>query len=156
MAVKTMFNDMEISTVQNNVVRLTQAQYDALPDTKNRDNKLYIIEDTDNLIPSDEITYDNTVSGLTAANVQDAIDESHLHFECGVKDITRLADSSVYVQITFNKPFNEIPSVMTTMDAELFDDVTHGVRYVTRTSFSIYVRAGNEGNVRIHWQAIGK
>ena len=60
------------------VVTLTTAQYNALtPEQKADPTKIYFITDA----PSSdwqafEIDYDNTLSGLTADNVQDAIDET--------------------------------------------------------------------------------
>ena len=77
---------------------VTQAEYDALPDSKLTDGILYAISDgevnivndvevngtsvvTDGVaevtVPEDasDLSYDNTDSGLTATNVQDAIDE---------------------------------------------------------------------------------
>lgn len=59
------------------VVRLTQSQYDALPDTKLTDNKIYLITDggANSGWPAEKIYYYNGTSGLMADNVQDAIDE---------------------------------------------------------------------------------
>lgn len=58
---------------------LTQAEYDALPDSKYTDDKIYMISDSGNAEigggSADGITYDNTESGLEATNVQGAVDE---------------------------------------------------------------------------------
>ena len=59
-------------------VQLTQAQYDELVNTGTVDaNTTYFITDANNTTASYAagVTYDNTDSGLTATNVQDAIDE---------------------------------------------------------------------------------
>ena len=58
-------------------VILTKAQYDALPASKESDNKLYFIMDWRDSTVDDasNIGYDNTLSGLAANNLQDAIDE---------------------------------------------------------------------------------
>lgn len=61
------------------VVYLTQAEYDALPASKLTDGKIYKVKTT-GVVPggsadASDVEYDNTTSGLTADNVQDAIDE---------------------------------------------------------------------------------
>lgn len=61
------------------VVYLTQAEYDALPASKLTDGKIYKVK-TSGVVPggstnASDVEYDNTTSGLTADNVQDAIDE---------------------------------------------------------------------------------
>ena len=53
---------------------LTQAEYDALPDTKYTDGIEYFITDAEPLDAS-TIAYDNTASKMTATNVQAGIDE---------------------------------------------------------------------------------
>ena len=53
---------------------LTQAEYDALPDTKYTDGIEYFITDAEPLDAS-TIAYDNTTSKMTATNVQAGIDE---------------------------------------------------------------------------------
>lgn len=62
-----------------NAVRviLTKEQYDALPASKNSDNKLYFITNWKDPSVDDasNISYDNTTSELLASNLQDAIDE---------------------------------------------------------------------------------
>lgn len=45
MSVKTMYKGKEISGVDNNVVVLTHDEYNALPDTKLNDGKIYVIKD---------------------------------------------------------------------------------------------------------------
>ena len=61
------------------VVYLTQAEYDALPASKLTDGKIYKVKTT-GVVPggsadASDVEYDNTTSGLQADNVQDAIDE---------------------------------------------------------------------------------
>lgn len=61
------------------IVYLTQAEYDALPASKLTDGKIYKVKTTGVVpggsIDASDVEYDNTTSGLTADNVQDAIDE---------------------------------------------------------------------------------
>ncbi len=54
---------------------VTQAQYDALPASKNTDGVVRYITDADTVGDASAIDYDNTTSGLSATDVQDAIDE---------------------------------------------------------------------------------
>lgn len=60
-------------------VELTQAQYDALPASKMSDNVNYFITDglnhTTGVVSAENVIYDNTSSGMTATNVQGAVDE---------------------------------------------------------------------------------
>lgn len=42
---------------------------------------------TQGTFPADRVSYDNTVSGLTATDVQGAVDEMHTNFQAGVDDI---------------------------------------------------------------------
>ena len=58
-------------------IELTQAQYDALVQTGQVDpDKVYFITDANpSCFSAENIDYDNTGSGLSATNIQDAIDE---------------------------------------------------------------------------------
>ena len=57
------------------VLEMTKAEYDALPDAKKMDGTVYMITDDDGGWEAERSTYDNTTSGLTATNVQSALDE---------------------------------------------------------------------------------
>ena len=67
----------DIGIGADNEVELTQAEYDALPDSKYNDNVNYFITDLDdeNDYVARSIRYDNSSSRLKAKNTQDAIDE---------------------------------------------------------------------------------
>lgn len=55
---------------------LTEAAYEALPSTKESDNVDYYLTDADSTVATaEDIPYDNTDSGMTATNVQGALDE---------------------------------------------------------------------------------
>ena len=58
-----------------NIVYLRQAEYDALPDTKYTDNVEYRIIDAGVRGSAENVSYDNSKSGLAAKNVQGAVDE---------------------------------------------------------------------------------
>lgn len=60
----------------SNMVALTQAEYNALSTAQKNNGNFYFITDADpSYFSAENIDYDNTDSGLTATNVQDAIDE---------------------------------------------------------------------------------
>ena len=69
-------NATQTSVAQNfkRTVTLTSAEYAQLSAAEKTADIVYIITD-DNAIPADDVDYDNTTSGLSATNVQDAIDE---------------------------------------------------------------------------------
>ncbi len=59
-----------------NMVALTQAEYDSLTTAQKNNGNFYFITDADpSYFSSENIDYDNTDSGLTATDVQAAIDE---------------------------------------------------------------------------------
>ena len=64
----------------DNTVQLTQAQYDALSQAEKLNGTTYYITDGQNITTASVVTYDNTASGLTATNVQGAIDEICTNF----------------------------------------------------------------------------
>ena len=80
-----------------NVVYLTQAEYDELPDTKLTDDVEYRITDAGVRGSAENVSYDNSVSGLDAKNMQEAVDklndsltnENHESFNFGIKDGVR-------------------------------------------------------------------
>lgn len=59
------------------VLEMTKAQYEALPAAKQNDGTIYLITDGDGGWEAEDVSYDNTESGLTATNVQDAVDEAY-------------------------------------------------------------------------------
>lgn len=62
----------------DNAVELTQAEYDALDDSKLTNNVEYRITDAGiNEATASNVSYDNSVSGLEATTVQGAIDKTH-------------------------------------------------------------------------------
>lgn len=65
----------EFKNANSPVMELTKAQYDALPESVKNDGTIYLITDGTGGWEAEDSVYDNTESGLTATNVQDAIDE---------------------------------------------------------------------------------
>ena len=58
-----------------NIMYLTQAEYDALPESKESDGVEYRITDAGTMAGAENVGYDNSKSGIEAVNVQDAIDK---------------------------------------------------------------------------------
>lgn len=58
------------------VLEMTKAEYDTLPEAKKMDGTVYMITDDTGGWEAENSVYDNTQSGLTATNVQDALDEA--------------------------------------------------------------------------------
>lgn len=69
-------NATQTTVAQNfkRTVTLTSAQYSQLSAAEKAADIVYIITD-DNAISAEDVEYDNTTSGLTATDVQDAVDE---------------------------------------------------------------------------------
>lgn len=65
--------------VDDKTVELTQAEYDALTPAEKMNGTTYYITDGQGggggASSADDVSYDNISSGLTATNVQDAVDE---------------------------------------------------------------------------------
>ena len=64
-----------IRKIMGRDVDLTQAEYDALPESKNSDGKNYYIYDSDITVTAEEVGFDGSASGSTAVNSQQALDE---------------------------------------------------------------------------------
>lgn len=60
----------------SNVVKLTQAEYDALPNDKLSDDNIYLITDS-GALTAENLFYDDAETGLGVNNVQDAIVEQN-------------------------------------------------------------------------------
>jgi len=75
--VKTLIGTMIADAIEDNFIELTQAEYDALPETKYSDNVNYFIIDAgnvDEIRNSTDITFNPGASGISATNVQTALD----------------------------------------------------------------------------------
>ena len=59
----------------SDIMYLTQAEYDALPESKLTNGVEYRITDAGTMAGAENVGYDNSKSGLEAVNVQDAIDK---------------------------------------------------------------------------------
>lgn len=96
------------------VLEMTKAEYDALPEAKKMDGTVYMITDDTGGWEAERSVYDNTTSGLTATNVQDALDEiagdvSAIHNLKRVKVYEAQVDistSSTDISFTFPSDFH--------------------------------------------------
>ena len=89
-------------------LEMTKVQYDALPEAKKMDGTVYMITDDDGGWEAERSTYDNTASGLTVDNVQDALDELNsnivynkllkhkIQIQVQLNDVTRIDTNAVY------------------------------------------------------------
>ena len=97
----------------SNIVALTQAEYNALSTAQKNNGNFYCITDADpSYFSAENIDYDNTDSGLSAINIQDAIDEVDSKIPT-ISDFIRLEDVTIgtitigsngYVNITSYRP----------------------------------------------------
>lgn len=75
--VKALIGTMIADAIEDNFIELTQAEYDALPDSKYTDNVSYFITDagsSDDIKNANTITFNPGVTGISSSNVQDALD----------------------------------------------------------------------------------
>ena len=71
-----MHQDVPYSGSNNEIVYLTQLEYDALTTAQKKNGKVYFVTDLNNpVLNAAGISYDNTNSSLIADDVQEAIDE---------------------------------------------------------------------------------
>lgn len=64
-----------IRKIMGRDVDISQAEYDALPESKNSDGKNYYIYDSDIAVTAEEVGFDGSTSGSTSINSQQALDE---------------------------------------------------------------------------------
>lgn len=62
-------------TLEDSFVELTQAQYNALSTTQKNNGTTYFVTDAGDISTANNVEYNNGNSGLSATNVQGAIDE---------------------------------------------------------------------------------
>lgn len=87
-------------------VELTQAEYDALPETEKMNGSIYFISDGEASYPSaSTMRYDNSTSGLTATSVQAAVDEVNEKVNDNAGDIAELNDKYYYKDYDFTLSF---------------------------------------------------
>ena len=144
------------------VVYLTQAEYDALPDSKLSNNIEYRITDGDmGVATASNLSYDNSFSGLEAVTVQQAVDEVNNSLDCGITNAQSInADSGVNFSITFNTEFKKVPIVV----ASVVESGSYGVpiiRILSVTKTGCTVRVYNDmtqkiNSLQVSWIAISK
>ena len=138
--IKTDITELENVVETNTPIRLTQEEYNALPDTKLTDNKVYMITDGTGgggggsvVIPSaSDVDYNNETSQLTSTNVQGAIDE----LDASIDDTNYKLDnhthadattsSSGFMSSTDKTNLNNINASLTASDNTKFRFATDG------------------------------
>lgn len=92
--------------------RMSQAEYDALPDSKNTDGIVrFVNDDTGEYFSAGDISYVNSISGLDADNVQDAIDE--VNSQSAKIDDTTSSETTVYSSHKIEAILGALPAPMT-------------------------------------------
>lgn len=149
-----------IRKIMGRDVDLTQAEYDALPESKNSDGKNYYIYDSDIAVTAEEVGFDGSASGSTAANSQQALDEL---FAADKKTNESLENiSSNLVQISYqgagshnaiyrgkNLGTSVTEAQYTAISAGTFDDLYIGDYWVINgvtwriAAFDYYLRCGD-------------
>lgn len=144
---------------QTKEVELTQAQYDALPSSKLTDGVSYYITDGEsapstNRFSASGISYDNTNSGLSATNVQSAIDEigtlQSLSATLNAK-LTNVDINSVYVYgniAVINIRAQATTAISGSENLFVLPNNLVGVEFSTIFDVSTS-RYGNEGNSKV-------
>ena len=125
-----------------NAVTVTQAQYDALSEAEKKNGTVYYIYDSDALLDASDVSYDNSSSGLSATNVQVAVDEvknglsnkiKYIDIDLAGKAVTRADSGWYYANVTVSLPTGaKLFAVATlgTWDANTFyaiDGSTNGI-----------------------------
>lgn len=102
---------------------LTEAAYEALPSTKESDNVDYYLTDADSTVATaEDIPYDNTTSGMTATNVQGAVDELNngLTYSTSEKRIGTWTDGKpIYLKVVTGLNFGNTTSTWTATGANI-------------------------------------
>ena len=154
-------------------VELTQSEYDALPASKLTDDVNYFITDGSPTVPNvfdaKGVMYDNTSSGLTASDVQDAVDENAGAIKTLNRDLFDLVYpvGSIYMSVNSVNPSTlfggtweawgsgRVPVGINTNDSN-FDTVekTGGASSVTLTASQSGVPAHAHG-LNSHTHSVG-
>ncbi len=85
-------------------IELTQAEYDALSEEEKNNGTTYYIKDGDTNLPvnATNINYNNTDSGLSSTNLQDAVDEINNKFTCESIATASITINTDYVNLITN------------------------------------------------------
>ena len=130
---------------------LTQAEYDALPDTKYTDGIEYFITDAEPLDAS-TIAYDNTASKMTATNVQAGIDELNSNltqFQSQIATMFNNAGAHNAIYRGKNLGTSVTTAQYNAIKAGTFDDLYIGDYWVINgvtwriAAFDYYLRCGD-------------
>ena len=91
-----------------NIVELTQAEYDALGDVVNSDNITYYITDSDEQLDASSVVFDDTETQLGASDVQGAIEK----VATDISELNKNFVNSKKLLWTNSNPTSEFPSVV--------------------------------------------
>lgn len=125
-----------------NMVALTQIEYDALTTAQKNNGNFYFITDADpSYFSAENIDYDNTDSGLTATNVQDAVDEIALGV-CNYSLSEKIVGKWVDNKTLYEKTIDITPI---TTDSS-WHSVAHGISNIDKVVYvnGIIINNNNE------------
>lgn len=100
-------------------------------------------------LPADQLTYDNTTSGLTATDVQAAIDENDANIDAHLADTVDAHDataisydntSSSLTATEVQAAIDEVEARVDTSDAQLATGNNHGKNLIINGDFSVWQR----------------
>lgn len=139
---------LEIEAIQNSMVAIeecTEEEYEALTPAEKMDGKIRIVGDQDGQTSAAVIKYDNTESGMSARNVQSAIDEIHtsLSYHTTETKIGKLGNDDLYRRIYYSDNANI--TATTVIDATLN---SNSIKQLVDMKYVEYVVLGNEWNTQ--------
>lgn len=143
------------------VLEMTKAEYDALSEAKKMDGTVYMITDDTGGWEAENASYDNTSSGLTATNVQSALDEVHDETKRIILNSTSSMTAQQALEATWisDIPANAGPRnvIVPAQYGQLFgtlnryaqDDVSYGSGILTRYDGIVYKASLNNNVVTL-------
>ena len=125
-----------------NVIELTLTEYKALSQEEQNNGTIYFVKDASPSINNaTSVQYNNSESGLSADNVQDAIDET-----CNRLDVIEKDSTSVNLNFTPVTNSNYTVSVVNGGQARIVNGIGFlDLNVATTTASSAYVVVGNIG-----------
>lgn len=95
----------KIDEILDYKVEITQAEYNALSDEEKNNGKIYFITDINEGGTASEVFYNNTESGLSSANIQNAIDEvvenTNVIFKNIKNDMSKISNPNLFINGNF-------------------------------------------------------
>jgi len=78
------------------------------------------------------------------------------HIEHGITTTSGAANADRTVAVTFDTPFNDVPSVCATLRTTAPANGSVSVSGISATGFSIQVKYSTASDIPVHWIAVGE